>query len=66
MDLISILITLIIYGLVLSIIWWAIEQIPFIAPFAWVVRVVFALIVVLLLLSLIGGSIPLVPLGRRL
>lgn len=60
MDLISLLITLLIYGLVLSIIWWAVEQIPMVAPFAWAVRVVFAIIVVILLLSLIGGGVPVI------
>lgn len=60
MDLISLLITLLIYGLVLSIIWWAVEQVPMLAPFAWAVRVVFAIIVVILLLSLIGGGVPVI------
>lgn len=62
MDLIGLLINVIIYGLALSIIWWAIEQIPFVAPFAWVVRVIFALIAALLLLSLLG--LPVIPLRR--
>lgn len=66
MDLISLLITLLIYGLILSIIWWAIEQIPAIAPFAWAVRVVFAIIVVILLLSLLTGGVPVVPIRGSL
>jgi hypothetical protein len=58
MDLISLLVTLIVYGIVLGILWWAIEQIPFIQPFAWAVRVLFALIVALLILGMIGGGVP--------
>jgi hypothetical protein len=56
---IDLLIALVIWGLVLAIIWWAIAQIPVPAPFSWVIRVVFALIVVLVLLSLLGvGDLP--------
>jgi hypothetical protein len=60
---IELLITLIFYGLLLAILWWAVSQIPVPAPFSWVIRVVFALIVCLVLISLLTGSIP--PLGGR-
>lgn len=51
---IELLISLLIWGLVLAILWWAIAQIPVPAPFSWVIRVVFALIVVIILLNLLG------------
>lgn len=54
----ALLITLVIYGLILAIIWWAISQVPAPAPFSWVIRVVFALIVVIVLLNLLTGTIP--------
>lgn len=60
MDLISLLVTLLIYGLILSILWWAISQIPIIQPFAWAVHVIFAIIVVILLLSLLTGGAPVI------
>lgn len=52
----SLLISLIIWGLILAIIWWAVSQVPVPAPFSWVIRVVFALIVVIVLISLLTGG----------
>lgn len=64
---IELLISLVIWGLVLAIIWWAISQIPVPAPFSWVIRVVFALIVVIVLLNLLGvAGPPLTPWRGRL
>ena len=54
----SLLITLVIYGLVLAIVWWAVTQVPVPAPFSWVIRVVFALIVVIVLINLLRGALP--------
>ncbi len=54
----SLLITLLIYGLVFAIIWWAITQIPVPEPFSWVIRVVFALIVAVVLINLLMGGLP--------
>lgn len=51
MSLISLLITLIIVGLILAIVWWAISQIPLPAPFNWIVRAVFALIIAVVLIA---------------
>lgn len=53
---IGLLVTLLIIGLVLAIIWWAISQIPLPAPFNWVVRAVFALIVAIVLIDLLLGG----------
>lgn len=55
MSLISLLVTLCVWGLILAIVWWALSQIPMPEPFNWVARAVFALIVVLVLLSLVGA-----------
>lgn len=52
----ELLITLLVVGLILAIIWWAISQIPLPAPFSWVVRVVFALIVAIILIDLLLGG----------
>ena len=61
---ISLLITLIIVGLILSIVYWAIMQIPLPAPFSWVIRVVFALVVAIVLIDLLlGGGIGSLGLG---
>lgn len=57
MLMISLLITLVIVGLILAIVWWAISQIPMPPPFNWVVRVVFALIVAILLIDLLLGGV---------
>lgn len=54
MPLASLLITLVVWGLILAIIWWAVEQIPVPEPFRWVIRAIFALIVVVVLLNLVG------------
>jgi hypothetical protein len=63
MSLIAILITLIIWGLILAVLWWAVSQIPVPEPFGWVIRVVFALIVAVVLISILTGGLPMVPLG---
>lgn len=54
MDLIHLLIYLIVLCLVFGIAWWAITQIPLPPPIRTVVIVVFALIMILILLSLTG------------
>ena len=64
MPLVSLLIYLIVIGLILAIVWWAIEQIPVQAPFNWVIRAVFALIVVLILLQLLVPGLVSPPLLR--
>lgn len=53
----GLLISLIIWGLILAIVWWAISQIPVPAPFSWVIRVIFALIVVIVLIDLLTGGV---------
>jgi len=57
MSLINLLIWVIILGLVFYVVYWALSQMPLPAPFAVVARVVLALIVVVVLLSLLFGGI---------
>lgn len=65
-DMLSLLISLLIWGLILAILFWAIQQIPVPAPFGWVIRVVFAIIVVIVLISLLTGGLGVGPgLGLR-
>lgn len=52
----TLLITLIIWGLILAVLWWAVSQIPVPAPFSWIIRVIFALIVVIVLIQVLGGG----------
>lgn len=56
MLLLELLISLVIWGLILAIVWWAVSQIPVPAPFSWVIRAVFALIVVIVLVGLLTGG----------
>lgn len=51
--LIHLLIMILIYGLVFSLLYWAISQIPLPAPFAMVARVVLALVAVILVIELL-------------
>lgn len=53
---IDLLITLVIVGLIFGILWWAISFVPVPEPFSWVIRVVFALAVVIVLISLLTGG----------
>ena len=50
---ISLLITLLIVLLIASVVWWIISQLPLPAPFAMIVRVVFALILLIWLISML-------------
>lgn len=59
----ALLVTLIVWGVILAIIWWAISQIPVPPPFAWVIRVVFALIVIIMLIQILTGG-DMLPLPR--
>ena len=52
----SLLISLLILCLILGIVWWILSMIPIPPPFVWVVRVVFAIICLIALISLFTGS----------
>lgn len=53
----SVILTLIVYLAILAILWWVISSLPLPEPFGIVARVVFAVVAILLLLSLLGGGI---------
>jgi hypothetical protein len=57
MNLIGLLITVVILGLVFYVIWWLLGTIGLPEPFNKVVRVLLALIAVVILLSLLFGGI---------
>jgi hypothetical protein len=64
-SLLSLLVTVIVLGLVCYLLYWLIGQIPLPAPFAVVAKVLLALFVVLLLLSLLFGWAPIPRLHMR-
>lgn len=57
MNLISLLVTILILGLIAGIVWWGINQIAMPAPFKSAAIGVFVLIVVLVLLGLLTGHV---------
>ncbi len=65
MNLIALLVYVIILALIFSVIWWGISQVAWKPPFDMVIRVIFALIVVLVLVSLLMGALPLPSLHMR-
>lgn len=52
----SLLISLLIICLILAICYWILSMIPVPPPFVWIVRVIFAIIALLLVLSLLWGG----------
>ena len=52
----SLLVSLLIVCLILGIVWWIITLIPVPPPMVWVVRVIFAIICLIVVLSLMFGS----------
>jgi len=65
MNLINLLITVIILGLVFYLFYWILSKVPLPAPFSVVAQVILGLIAVLVLLGLLFGqvNIPLLKLG---
>jgi len=59
MDLVGLLVTVIILGLICYILWWGIGKMALPEPFNKVVTVIFVLIIVLVLLGLLTGRVPL-------
>lgn len=57
MAVVNLLVTLVLVGLIFAIIWWAISKIPVPEPFSWVITAVFALAVVIVLVSLLTGGL---------
>lgn len=52
----SLLVSLLILVLILGLFYWVISMIPIPAEFAWIVRVVFAIICAVALISLLTGA----------
>lgn len=52
----GLLISLLIVCLILAICWWILSMIPIPPPMVWVVRVIFAIIALIVLLSLLFGG----------
>ncbi len=65
MDLISLLFTLIIVGVILGLVYWALGQLPIPAPIKMVINVVLVLIIVIWLLSILTGHghVPVIRVG---
>jgi hypothetical protein len=60
MDLLGLLITLVILGLIFAVLWWGVTKLtPLLPPpFGVVIQVIFVLVVVVVLISLLLGHIP--------
>jgi hypothetical protein len=52
----SLLISLLILCLILGVVWWIISMIPVPPPMVWIVRVIFAILCLVALVSLLTGS----------
>lgn len=52
----GILVTLLVYLVILSIIWWVITQLPLPMPMRLVANVIVAIMAIFLLLDLVGGG----------
>ncbi len=53
----SLLISLLILLVIFSVIWWILTMIPVPPPFVWIVRVIFAIIFLICLISLLTGNL---------
>jgi len=64
MDLVGLLVTVVILGIIFYVLWWGLGQIALPEPFGKVAIAIFVLIVVIVLLGLLTGYVPHVRLGR--
>jgi hypothetical protein len=64
MSIISLLITLVIYGLIFWLVWWAIGAIGIPEPFHKVITVILVLVAVLLVIGLLTGGVGAFPLAN--
>jgi hypothetical protein len=65
MDLIGLLVTILILGLVFGLLYWLIGQFPLPPPFAMVAKAVMAVIIVIVILGMLFGTISLPSLRLR-
>jgi hypothetical protein len=61
----SLLVSLLILLVIMAVIWWILSMIPIPAPFVWIVRVIFAIIFLIALISLLTGGLSIYPLVSR-
>lgn len=59
----GLLITVLIVGVCLYLLWWGLQGAPIPAPFQWVVKLIFAIICVVALLEVLSGKLEI---GQRL
>jgi hypothetical protein len=57
MNLVGLLITILVLGLVFALVVWLIDQVPAFAPFRVAARAIVALIAIIVLLSIVFGGI---------
>jgi hypothetical protein len=57
MNLVGLLITILVLGLVFALVVWLIDQVPAFAPFRIAARAIVALIAIIVLLSIVFGGI---------
>jgi hypothetical protein len=65
MDLIGLLVTILILGLVFGLLYWLIGQFPLPPPFAMAAKAIMALIIVILILGMLFGGVNLPTLRLR-
>jgi len=53
---ISLLLSLVVFALICWLVWFILTKIPVPAPFVWVVQVIFAIFVIIGLISLLEGG----------
>lgn len=59
----SLLISLLILVLIFAVFWWILGMIPVPAEFAWIVRVIFAIVFLIALIELLTAGLVLMPHG---
>jgi hypothetical protein len=57
----SLLVSLLVLLVIFAIVWWILSMIPVPAQFAWIVRVVFAIIFLIAMIELLTGGYSILP-----
>ncbi len=60
------LLNVVLWGVIFAILWWAKDNIPFIAPFKMIVQTVLVIAFVLVAIGLLTGSIGILPILLKL
>ena len=64
MDILGLIVTLVILGLIFYVLWWGLSQISLPEPFNKIVTVLIVLAIVVILISLLTGHMPYFRFGR--